>query len=97
MNERERNNHQNECPYQEVSCPSLDVGCDWKRRRIDMEGHTKICQWIPMRIPLLEIIKLRKDHGNEIDKLKNENIQLKQDHRKEVDQLRKDHGNGSLD
>ena len=56
---RDMNSHQNVCPYQSIACLAADVDCDWIGRRKDVIEHEKLCQFIPIRIPLLKVSQLQ--------------------------------------
>src|SRR6185437_8754271 len=68
--------HNKLCVYLETECSAFDVGCNWKGKRKDQESHHKTCQWIPLRTSLLEIVNLKKDLGNENEKLNKDVAQL---------------------
>ena len=52
---RDMDSHGKNCFYQSVACLAVDIGCDWIGKRKEAVDHEKICQWIPMRFPLLKV------------------------------------------
>lgn len=64
---KDEKEHSQLCPFVEVGCSAMDVGCEWRGMRKEQIVHERSCLSVQMRAPLLkmtlEVQKVRNEVG----------------------------------